>query len=184
MLPAAISKTRQSHSGSEEVPPMGQRRDTLFGFAELLNTRAKQAESLDLPSLANDEINEAIDQINKKSNGEAPGYLFRVAASRELINVRNWWGKFAMSVDWAGACKSDPALANLDWFISDALSNASVLQDLLGDQESLADALISLLEIADGVRSIDPEKPQGAARTEATAAKLTGLIKTLQLPHY
>lgn len=182
LLPSAISKVAQMQSRSEDGPTMGERQNTLFGFADRLNKRAKRAESLDLPSLANVDINEAIHQINKKSNGEAPGYLFRVAASRELINVRNWWGKFAMSVDWAGACKSDPALANLDWFISDALSNASVLQDLLGDQESLADALISLIEIADGVRSIDPDKTQDATTTEATAAKINGLFKASKLP--
>ncbi|MEP6148637.1 MAG: hypothetical protein ABJ201_14560, partial [Nisaea sp.] len=132
--------------------------------------------------LTNVDINEAIQQINKQSNGEAPGYLFRVAVSRELVNVRNWWGKFAMSVDWASACKSDPALANLDWFISDTLSNASVLQDLLGEQESLADALITLIEIADGVRSIDPEKARDATSTEATANKINGLFKDSKLP--
>lgn len=182
LLPSAVSKVAQMQSRGENGPTMGERRDTLFSFADKLNKRAKQAESLDLPSLAKVDINEAIHQINKKSNGEAPGYLFRVAASRELVNVRDWWGKLAMSVDWADACKSDPALANLDWFISDALSNASVLQDLLGDQDSLAEALISLIEIADGVRVIDPAKSEDSTSIEATAAKINRLFKSSKLP--
>ena len=141
-------------------------------MADQLSTRAKGAESLDLPSFAKIGINEAIEQLNQKADGGATEYMFRVAASRDLVDIRNWWSKFAMLVDWAGACTSDPERASLDWFISDALGNTSVLQDLLGDQDSLADALICLIEIADGVRSIDEKKASDADTTEATAAKI------------
>lgn len=182
LLPSAISKVAQMQASNVEGMETASRRDTLFGFVDRMNQRAKNAESADLPSLARTDINEAINQINLKANGESPGYLFRVAASRELVSVRNWWGKFALSVDWADACESDPALVNLDWFISDALSNASVLQDLLGDQDTLSDALITLIEIADGVREIDPEKAADPASTEATAIKINSLFKAEKLP--
>jgi len=182
LMPSAIAKVAQMQARDIEGMETSSRRDTLFGFVDRINQRAKQAEGVDLPSLSKTDINDAISEINQKANGESPGYLFRVAASRELVNVRDWWGKFALSVDWAGACKSDPALANLDWFISDALSNASVLQDLLGDQETLAGALISLIEIADGVREIDPEKAADPTTTEATAAKINSLFKAEKLP--
>ena len=182
MLPSAVLKVAQMQSRGENGPSLGERRDILFSLADQLNARAKEAESFDLPSLAKVGINEAIAQINQKADGGAAEYMFRVAASRDLVDIRNWWSKFAMLVDWADICTSDPARTTLDWFISDALGNASVLQDMLGDQDSLADALICLIEIADGVRSIDEEKAQDAGTTEATAAKINILFKDYKLP--
>ncbi|WP_193179812.1 hypothetical protein [Nisaea sediminum] len=182
MLPSAVARVAQLQSRGEDGGDTGTRRDALFGFVEKISERARNAESKKLPSIEKDGINESIERINKSANGEAPGYLFRVAASRDLVGKRNWWDKFATSVGWAEECESDPALANLDWFISDALSNAEVLQDLLGEQESLAGALITLMEIADGVREIDEEKAGNPENVEATALKINKLFRKAKLP--
>jgi len=182
LLPSAVAKVAQMQARSEEGGDVGARRDALYGFVDKISERAKKAESKSLPSLEKEGVNEAIEHINKSANGEAPGYLFRVAASRDLVARRNWWDKFATTVDWAEACESDPALANLDWFISDALSNAEVLQDLLGEQDSLAGALIALMEIADGVREIDPERAENPENVEATALKINKLFRKAKLP--
>ncbi|WP_420404585.1 hypothetical protein [Nisaea sp.] len=182
MLPSAVAKVAQMQARGEDGGDPGARRDALYGFVEKISDRARNAERKKLPSIEKDGINEAIERINKSANGEAPGYLFRVAASRDLVARRNWWDKFATTVDWAEACESDPALTNLDWFISDALSNAEVLQDLLGDRESLADALITLMEIADGVREIDPQRAENPENVEATAFKINNLFRKSKLP--
>lgn len=182
MMPSAVAKVAQLQARGREDRDPNQRRDELYGFVDRINARAKGVENVKLPSLATGDINEAIESINKSASKESPGYLFRVAASRDLVNVRSWWGKFAMAVDWADACESDPALGNLDWFISDALNNTAVLQDLLGNQDSLAGALISLMEIADGVREIDPEKAENPETVEATAAKINELFRDAKLP--
>ncbi|MBO6560062.1 MAG: hypothetical protein JJ959_05970 [Nisaea sp.] len=182
MLPSAVARVAQLQSRGEDGGATGARRDALYGFVEKISERAKNAESKKLPSIEKDGINESIERINKAANGEAPGYLFRVAASRDLVGKRNWWDKFATSVGWAEACESDPALANLDWFISDALSNAEVLQDLLGEQDSLAGALITLMEIADGVREINEEKAGNPENIEATALKINKLFRKAKLP--
>lgn len=182
LLPSAVARIAQLQTRGAEDADMNTRRDALFRFVDKISERAKKVENRALPSLSQDGINEAIEAINKGANGESPGYLFRVAASRDLVGVRNWWGKFATSVDWADACESEPALANLDWFISDTLSNAAVLQDLLGEQESLASALLSLMEIADGVREVDAERAENPESVEATAAKINKLFRKAKLP--
>ena len=63
--------------------------------------------------------------------------MVKVALSRELVDNRSYFGNLSQTLEWAEPAQDERALDILDNFISDTLANATVLQDLNGDQRDL-----------------------------------------------
>jgi hypothetical protein len=124
--------------------------------------QARQVQSLKLPSLA-EKFSDTLRAI-PKTEGNTPEYLAMVVLSRELIKTPNWIGKLDQLSKMA-IQETDPmAILLLDTVIADLLG-ANVIQEILGWQRSLGSAIISMIDLADGIfdaSSSDAKETTGA----------------------
>ena len=174
--------TLQASSGTGTVI---QRRDALYGFLGELTRRAKDVESLPLPSIKQLGIDATIAKITPGAGDdpENANYLFRVAVSRELIDIRSYLGKLDRALMWVEDSQDDEAARRLDDFVCDVLGTSSVIQDLLGDQPSLMAAVTKLLDLAQGRWEAPPPGANGAAAGEEDRmARIARLIVSGRLP--
>lgn len=159
----------------------GARRDALFGFLDTLSERARTAAARTLPTIAKDGYGAVVDKLSAMGDDEDCAYLIRVAIARELVQQRSYFGKLSQAVDWAAPSESSLGREAADIYISDTLCNGETLQDLLGPQNSLSDALGALIELAHG--SFGPAadgKPEDAPET--LVGRLTELFSSGALP--
>ena len=157
------------------------RRGALFGFLDALSDRARTAAAKTLPTIARDGYEAVVDKLSALTDDEDCAYLIRVAIARELVQQRSYFGKLSQAVAWATPSESRLGREAADIYISDTLCNGETLQDLLGPQNNLADALGALIELAHGSFDAAAEgKPDDAP--EATAGRLTELFASGALP--
>jgi hypothetical protein len=164
-----------------------QRRDALYGFLGELTKRAKDVESLQLPSIKQLGVDQTLAKLAPRAGDDPENveYLFRVAVSRELIDIRSYLGKLDRALMWVEDSQDDEAARRLDDFVCDVIGTSSVIQDLLGDQPSLMAAVTKLLDLAMGKW----EAPPPGANTEAAPGgeddrigKIARLIAAGRLP--
>jgi hypothetical protein len=100
-----------------------------------------------------------------------------VAVSRDLIETRSHFGKLERLLHWINESQDDGAVRRLDDFVADILGVASVVQDLLGEQPSLAAAVSKLLDIAFG----QWQAPSGVSRAAATDGTSDSIVQIARL---
>lgn len=160
---------------------VGQRRDALFGFSSELAKRARDVETTQLPSIKQLGLDAMAAKIVAGAGTDPANadFLFRVAVSRELIEIRNYMGKLDRLMFWLGESEDATAAARLDDFIADILGTGSVVQDLLGDQPNLAAAVNRLLDIALGQWQAPPPGVAAPA-TGAEEDRLGPIARAIQ----
>ena len=138
-------------------------------IVEKMISRMRKADKLAIPKVG-DSFAATIAACKRiETQGEDVTYVAMTALTRDLSTVRNWLGKLYRLCMLANADKDDPgALSLLDGVIADCLAGA-VIQDILGYQENLGLALVSMLDIAEG--KFVPEK--------SDAGVAAGIITTL-----
>jgi hypothetical protein len=156
------------------------RRDELWKMVEGVSQRARAADKLQLPTIATVGFDEAVKFVCKSAKPDELKFMLRCVFSRELSNTRSWYGKLSQVLEWTNSSRESAGLVLLDDFISDTLASPQLIQDILGQQPSLADALIKLLDIADGTYK-GPSKGQ-AAEMAGLEEMLCRLMKTGRLP--
>jgi len=129
------------------------RRDALYALLHDITERARGASlRKDLPAIAATGFRPAFDALDAGAEPEERDFLARVVLSRELVQMRNWLAK----LDFLGELVredgglADAPLALLDGVIADVLGAPSVVQELLGIQGSLAEALCNLIDLSRG----------------------------------
>ncbi len=166
-----------------------QRRDALYGFLGELTKRAKEVESIPLPSIKQLGVDQTIAKIAPRAGDDPRNatYLFRVAVSRELIDIRSFLGKLDRALMWVEDSQDDEAARRLDDFVCDVLGTSSVIQDLLGEQPSLMAALTKLLDLATGRWEAPPPGANAdapaAGGEEDRIAKIARLVAAGRLPN-
>ncbi len=158
------------------------RRNALFGFLDAVTERARDAASRTLPPIRQEGFEATIEKIGRMAaDDDDCAFLVRLAVARELVQQRSYFGKLTQTVEWAKPCENDRGRQVADTYISDILSNAETLQDLLGIQDSLGAALGALVDLAQGAFEVDAEgRPDDAP--EAVASSLTDLFAAGALP--
>ena len=138
-------------------------------FVDQIISRARKPEKLALPRL-DKSFAAAIAACKKiETQGEDPIYIAMSVLAKDLSTIRNWLGKLYRLCKLAEADMDNlESLRLLDGVIADCLAGA-VVQDILGYQESLGQALIGMLDIAEG--KFVPEK--------SDAGDAAGIITTL-----
>jgi len=91
-----------------------------------------------------------------------------VVLSRELAGIRNWIGKLDRLCKLVADEPDAKAILLLDTVIADILG-ANVIQELIGWKRSLGDAIINMLDLADGTIDI---KESSAKETVSALNKL------------
>ena len=168
----------QSENAAESMS-VSRRADTLYGYASEIGKRTKDVETLQLPSIKQLGLDATFARIAAGAGDSAANvdFLFRVAVSRDLIETRSHFGKLERLLHWINDSQDDGAVRRLDDFVADILGVASVVQDLLGEQPSLAAAVSKLLDIAFG----QWQAPSGVSRAAATDGTGDSIVQIARL---
>lgn len=150
LIASAVAKVSTLQARRLEGVTTNERRDVLFDFANQIYTRARAAADLKLPRIREFGFDGVVERIAAGTSPDDAGYLLRVAMTVELVDNRNYFGKLAQLLQWADVAESDTAFQAIDVFVSDVLWNLDVLRDLLGDQNDMGSALVTLLCFAGG----------------------------------
>ena len=142
------------------------RKDQIFKAVGLISARARKVEKLKLPKLT-DSLSALSHAI--KLPDDDNDYLSMVALCRDLLTYRSWLGKLDRLLELAEKETDPKAIHMLDGFISDVLMS-NVLQDILGQQPHLAQAIIRMFDLADG------KFPAETSDAASTVAKLNDLL--------
>ena len=137
----AVLQTRESEQDSKS------RREELFQSLEKMSKRARLADQATLPPLGTD-FGALLKSINA-ANEDERDYLAMVVLSRELIGMRNWLAKLEALCKLAEPETDPHAITLLDGVIADILG-ANVIQELLGWQPSLGQAIRRMIDLAEG----------------------------------
>jgi len=182
LINSAAAKVATIHAKKtgEEV---NQRRDLIYDFIRDMNARAKAAADRKLPRLRDGGFRAVFESVYAGADPADAEYLMRVVVANELIDTRNYFGKLAMLLEWAGESETDESDRVLDVFISDTLCNADVLRELLGHHRDLASALVALICFASG-EPLDEERPENLEpeHPRFVAFELSRLIAEARLP--
>lgn len=135
--------------------------------------QAKHAQTLKLPPL--DARFAATLAAVPKVEGHTQEYLAMVVLAQELIKIPSWIGKLDKLCSLAIPETDATATLLLDTVIADLLG-ANVIQELLGWQPSLGSAIISMLDLADGLFDVTKSDAKD------TASQLVELLKRNSLP--
>lgn len=150
LISSATAKVATLQARKLEGSTTNERRDALFDFINEINAKARAVGDRKVPRIRD----LGFDGFLERVGGAVPGgefeYLLRFAMTTELVDNRNYLGKLGQLLQWASVTESDEAFQAIDVFISDTLWNLDVLRDLLGNQNDLGSALVTLLCFASG----------------------------------
>ena len=178
IVQTAISRVAGVQKDSEGSDAK-KRTDALWNMVNGISKRATEADKLKLPNIKEVGFDEAVKFVCKTAKPEELKFMLRCVFSRELSQTRSWYGKLTQVLEWSNSSREAAGLVLLDDFISDTLSSASLITDILGQQTNLAGALIKLIDIADG--EYKPGKGQSPEMAELEEM-LCKLMKTGRLP--
>ncbi len=145
LLPSAVDRvaTLQAADGTVDAKA---RRDQIHTALSGISARARKVEKLKLPKIE-DSFGGYLAALNQPE--DEPHYLASVALSRDLLTRRSWLGKLDRLTQLATQEQDEQATDMLDDAIADVLTS-NVVVDLLGSQTSLANAIITMFDLADG----------------------------------
>ena len=181
LVMSGIGKVSTLQAKGRDDVDSADRRDALFKILDEITVRARGAAERKLPAIRTEGFEPVLAKIVGDADEQECDFLLRVAVARELVQQRSYFGKLAQSVDWIEPCEDARGRALMDTYISDTLTNAETLQDLLGAQDSLGTALASLVDLAQGVFEAEADgKP--ADSPEAIGNRLSALLSGDGLP--
>lgn len=183
LLSSAVAKVATLQSAQGDQAASKGRRDELFTMIDQVVARANAVENTKLPSIATVGL-KALEEAVSGQAGDANerDYLVRVAISRELMGERSFLGKLENAVKWAEGVDADTAVDALDEFIADTLTDASVIQDVLGRRDNLLSAVMAMLDLLDGQMTLAQAAQSVGADGTATGERLNKLIAASRLP--
>jgi flagellar biosynthesis regulator FlaF len=180
LVPSAIAKVSKLQA-DPDLGNANERRDKLFEFVQAITEDAKKAEDKSLPKIDSTNFDQSVATIDGISQGDDFEHLLNTAITKQLIDIRDWWGKLVQSIELGEAAQDSRGLAAIDRFIADILMNNSVIQDLLGDQTDLGSAIIKMLDLSSGSLELGKIEDMQSGSIEETKAKLNRLLGSADL---
>lgn len=159
VYPAAIDRiaTIQARRSGQDAR---ERRDELYSWANIIASRAREAELERHLRKFNLTDYPALLQACEDEGGPARrDHLVRCMIARQFYVERNFLSKLDFLLKAATPTLDRGALAILDGYIADVLGSATVVQELLGNRSNLCSALIALIDLMEGK---EEEKPPSA----------------------
>jgi hypothetical protein len=180
---SAVGKVASLQSAQGDQAGAKGRRDELFAMIDEVVARANAAEKAELPSISAVGLKALGETIaGRAADASERDYLVRVAISRELMGERSFLGKLENAIKWAEGVDPGTAVDALDEFIADTLTDASVIQDVLGRRDSLLAAILAMLDLLDGQMTLAKAAQAAASEATATGERLNKLISASRLP--
>lgn len=171
LMPSAVSHVAKMQS--QGAGQAKERQREIYACIDHILAQAKRADTMSLPKLGK-HFSQTLADV-AQFGGETPEYLAMVVLTRDLVLIRSWTDKLDRLCELAAGETDAKATLLLDTVIADVLG-ANVIQELLGWQRSLGSAIISMLDLADGV--FDPQKSDA----KETATRLNALFAAQALP--
>jgi hypothetical protein len=169
LFPPAVDRvaTLQAKAAQEDSRT---RRDEIFKAVTQMTQRARRTEETpNLPTLRRNDIAQMLGDVEKVAPPAESEYYALVVLSRDLMQHNSWLAKLERLAALTSPDLSDQTLALLDGVYADLFGVPSALQDILGDQRNLAEALLSIADLCDG--KLTP--------ANADLAQVMGLINRL-----
>ncbi len=183
MVTTGIDRVAKLQTKGKDPEDLDARRKALEAMLEDVTERASTASEMRLPGFIEMGPDEAALRIVDSHAPEHADFALRVALTRDLVQTRDLWGKFSLTMQLAEPANENKALGTIDGFVADTLTSTGVIQDVLGHQEDLFHALGTLIDLtrgdmfgngADG--SLPPDHPRYAPVT------LNGLMARSAMP--
>ena len=149
LFPPAVDRvaTLQARAAQEDSRT---RRDDLYKAVTQMTQRARKTEETpNLPSLRRNDFAKMIDEIKHLAPNDSEYYAL-VVLSRDLMQHDNWLAKLDRLVALTSPELPDEILALLDGVYADLFGVPTALQDILGQQRNLAEALVSIADLCEG----------------------------------
>ena len=162
LLSGAVERAAQLQAGEGGADAKA-RAEEIHNLVDTLIGRARKYETVKVPKIAA-KLGDAMAELGAAANEP----LAAVMLTRDLAGHRTWLAKLARLADLVRGEDNAEAVALLDLALSDVLTS-NVLGDLLGAQDGLASAIITMFDLADGRMDTGP--------SEAGAS--TGMLNTL-----
>jgi len=150
LFPAAVDRIAAIQARDNGLELRG-RRDDIFRSVAQMSDRARRADEFSrLPKLSGNDFDSLCERLEHiVPPGESDFYAL-VLLSRELVKHRNWLSKLERLVAFTHPDQQAPVMLLLDGVIADIFGVASALQDVLGYQRNLAEAICALLDLYEG----------------------------------
>lgn len=168
LVQAAIDKVAALQGGGNAKKVLARTEEMTQAVARI-QSRARKAEKLALPRMKDSFHTARVACKSIETQGEDPAYAARVALALDLSTIRDWLGKVCRLAQLAETDRDYPdSITVLDGVIADCLAG-SVVQDVLGYQPNLAQAIIAMIDLAEG--KLAPE--------DSDAGKAAAVINSL-----
>ena len=150
LFPSAVDRvaTIQANATGEEAKT---RKEEIFRAVAKMTQRARKVEEVpNLPKLKGNDFAKVIERIEAMAPPDEVDFYSLVVLSQELTEHRSWLGKLERLASLAGPAQRAEVLALLDGVIADLIGVPTALQDVLGYQRNLAQALCAIADLCDG----------------------------------
>lgn len=158
LFPPAVDRvaTLQARAAQEDTRT---RRDELFKAVSQMTLRARKIEETpNLPSLRRNDFAKMIGEIERLAPPNDSEYYALVVLSRDLMEHATWLAKLDRLAALTSPELPDQTLALLDGVYADLFGVPSALQDILGQQRNLAEAVLSITDLCEGkLASTNPD---------------------------
>ncbi len=164
MLQGTVQRAAMAQAGAYNMDVKVRQRELHTLFDEVSAKAKSMWRSELIPAIENDDLDALADRL---TTGKDKEYIFNAALANWLRRFDSGLAKFIALLELATQSKKPATTAHLDSFLTDFLEDASLVARLIGNQNSLGDAVLRLAEL------INP----GAAATAAIAAGVPATAK-------
>ncbi len=157
LMPSAVGRvatvqTRDNPAGGDAKA----RSNQMFDWAGKITDMARKvAEIPNLPKLENDSFDNCLAKIEKAMPPERATHASQVVLSQATITTRSWLGKVEQLLTLLEGAKHPAAAKAIDPIIADCFASTDAIRDLLGRQLNLANAMLTLIDLARGAMKVE-----------------------------
>ena len=148
---SATSHVAQSQSSGGALGAK-KRQKQIIEIIDQITAQAKRAASFKLPNLSK-KFSDTLSTVST-IKGDTPEYLAMVVLSRALQKIPSWINKLDKLCVLVNIEKGPQSCLTLDTVIADLLGT-HLIQELLGWQQSLGSAIISMIDLSEGIYDIE-----------------------------
>lgn len=182
LFPPAVDRvaTLQARAAQEDART---RRDEIFKAVTQMTQRARRIEETpNLPTLRRNDFGKMIDEIEGLAPPAESEYYALIVLSRDLMQHNSWLAKLERLTTLTSPELADQTLAILDGVYADLFGVPTALQEILGEQKNLAEAIQSIADLCEGrLSALNPNvaEPMTLVNRLIGAGRLPELQKSL-----
>jgi len=182
LFPPAVDRVAalQARAAQEDAKL---RRDEIFKAVTQITQRARRIEQTpNLPTLRRDDFAKLFGEIETLAPPAEADYYALIVLSQDLMQHSDWLAKLNRLAALTTPDLSDQTLAILDGVYADLFGVPSALQEILGQQKNLAEAILSIADLSEGrLSALNPDvaAPMTLVNRLIGAARLPELQRSL-----